>query len=28
MKFTETIKMQANRLGGRELKPVGVSPFL
>ena len=28
MKFTETTKMQAYSLGGRDLKPMGVSPFL
>jgi len=28
VKFTETTKMNAYGLGGRELKPIGVSPFL
>jgi len=28
MKFTEMTKMQAYSLGGRELQPIGVSPFL
>jgi len=28
VKFAETTKMNAYRLGSRELKPIGVSPFL
>jgi len=28
VKFTERTKMQACSLGRRELKPIGVSPFL
>jgi len=28
MTLTKTTKMQACRLGGRELKPIGVRPFL
>ena len=28
VKFAETTEMNAYRLGSRELKPIGVSPFL
>ena len=28
VKFTETTKMNAYSLGGKELEPIGVSPFL
>jgi len=28
VKFTEMTKMDAHSLGSRELKPIGVSPFL
>jgi len=28
MKLMEMTKMQAYSLGGRELKPIGISPFL